>query len=93
LKDKHPQHIATESDGQAASRNEDHITLAFKSSSASGQIDQFGSSKILGNDHVIFKIKGNKYRLIVKISFANKLVWIRFLGTHEEYDLIDAKAI
>lgn len=54
---------------------------------------QFGSSKILGNDRVIFKIKGNKYRLITKISFANQLVWIRFLGTHAEYDLIDAKTI
>lgn len=39
MKDKHPQHTATESDGQAASRKEDHITLAFKSSSAGDQAD------------------------------------------------------
>jgi len=54
---------------------------------------QFGTCKVLGNDRVIFKIKGNKYRLIVKISFENQLIWIRFLGTHSEYDLINAKEI
>lgn len=54
---------------------------------------QFGTCKILGNDRIIFKIKGNKYRLIIKISFTNQLIWIRFIGTHSEYDLINAKEI
>jgi len=54
---------------------------------------QFGSCKIIGNDRIIFKIKGNNYRLVIKISFENQLIWIRFLGTHSEYDLIDAKNI
>lgn len=54
---------------------------------------QFGTCKILGNDRIIFKVKGNKYRLIVKISFENQLIWIRFIGTHSEYDLINAKEI
>lgn len=54
---------------------------------------QFGTCKIMGNDRIVFKVKGNKYRLIVKISFENQLVWIRFIGTHSEYDLINAKEI
>lgn len=54
---------------------------------------QFGTCKVLGNDRIIFKIKGNKYRLVVKISFENQLIWIRFIGTHSEYDSINAKEI
>ena len=54
---------------------------------------QFGTCKVLGNDRIIFKIKGNKYRLVVKISFSNQLIYIRFIGTHSEYDLINAKEI
>jgi len=54
---------------------------------------QFGTCKIIGNDRIVFKIKGNNYRLIVKISFENQLIWIRFIGTHSEYDLINAKEI
>lgn len=69
------------------------VTVKAKWQSYNELKEQFGTSKILGNDRVIFKIKGNQYILIVKISFTNQLVWIRFIGTHEEYDLIDAKTI
>jgi len=55
--------------------------------------NQFGTCKILGNDRIIFKIKGNQYRLVIKISFTNQLIFIRFIGTHSEYDLINAKEI
>ena len=46
-----------------------------------------------GNQHYVFNIKGNNYRLIVVIKFTIKTVLIRFIGTHAEYDLIDAKNI
>lgn len=52
-----------------------------------------GTCKVVGNDRIVFKIKGNNYRLVVKISFENQLIWIRFIGTHSEYDLINAKEI
>ena len=54
---------------------------------------QFGSCKVLGDDRIIFKVKGKNHRLMIKISFENQLIWIRFIGTHSEYDLINAKEI
>jgi len=55
--------------------------------------EQFGTCKILGNDRIVFKVKGNNYRLVVKVTFTNQIIWIRFIGTHAEYDSIDAKEI
>jgi len=52
--------------------------------------NEYPSASILENDKVVFNIKGNKYRLIVKINFEYKIIWIRFIGTHAEYDKIDA---
>lgn len=46
-----------------------------------------------GNQHYIFNIKDNSYRLIAVIKFTIKTVYIRFIGTHSEYDKIDAKNI
>lgn len=54
---------------------------------------QFGTCKVLGHDRIIFKVKGKNHRLMIKISFENQLIWIRFIGTHSEYDLINAKEI
>jgi mRNA interferase HigB len=41
----------------------------------------------------VFNIKGNKYRLIVRINYEFSLVWIRFIGSHAEYSRIDAREI
>lgn len=48
---------------------------------------------ILKDNRVCFNIKGNKYRLIVRINFDYQMMWIRFIGTHAEYDKIDADRI
>lgn len=53
----------------------------------------YPSASIIGNDRIVFNIKGNSYRLIVKINFDYKLIWIRFIGTHAEYDKVNAKTI
>jgi mRNA interferase HigB len=42
----------------------------------------------VGNDRVVFDIGGNKYRLVVKVEYALQKIFIRFIGTHEEYDEI-----
>lgn len=54
---------------------------------------QYTSASILKNSKVVFNICGNKYRLIVEINFTRKWVFIRFIGTHNEYDKIDADKI
>ena len=69
------------------------VTRAAKWQNFNEVKTQFGTCKILGNDRVIFKIKGNNYRLVVKVSFTNQVIWIRFIGSHLDYDSINAKEI
>lgn len=54
---------------------------------------EYPSASILKENRVVFNIKGNTYRLIVKINFHYQIMWIRFIGTHREYDKIDANRI
>jgi len=54
---------------------------------------KYPSASFVGNDRVVFNIKANDFRLIVKIQYKAKFVFIRFVGTHEEYDKIDAKEV
>jgi mRNA interferase HigB len=54
---------------------------------------QFGNASIVKDNRVVFNIAGNKYRLIVKFNYEYKIAYIRFLGTHKQYDAIDAEAI
>ena len=54
---------------------------------------KYGSASIIGNNRVVFNIKGNSYRLVVKINCPKRIVYIRFLGTHVEYDRIDAREV
>jgi mRNA interferase HigB len=53
----------------------------------------YPNASILKNNRIVFNIKGNNYRLIVKINFEHQLCWIRFIGTHREYNNIDANTV
>jgi mRNA interferase HigB len=53
----------------------------------------FGQASILRDGRVVFNIAGNNYRLVVWINYAYRVVYIRFLGTHSQYDRIDAQTI
>jgi len=54
---------------------------------------QYQNASILGNGRVVFNIKGNDYRLVVAIDYEFQVIFIRFIGTHAQYDKIDAKTI
>ncbi len=47
----------------------------------------------VGKDRIVFRIKGNDYRLIVKINYAFETIYIKFMGTHAEYDKVDAATV
>lgn len=53
----------------------------------------FGSASILRDGRVVFNIAGNKYRLVAWINYPYRVVYIRFVGTHRQYDQIDAQSI
>lgn len=55
--------------------------------------NQYGNASIVGNNRVVFNIHGNKYRLVVAIRYDSKICFIRFVGTHKEYDKIDVTTI
>ena len=54
---------------------------------------QYRSASILKDSRVVFNICGNKYRLVVKINYMSGVVLIRFIGTHRDYDAIDAEVV
>ncbi len=55
--------------------------------------EHYRNASILKDNRVVFNIGGNKYRLVVRINYSYKVVYIRFIGTHKEYDRIDAEEI
>lgn len=54
---------------------------------------QHGNASIVGSNRIVFNVKGNDFRLIAAINYATGIVYIRFIGTHKEYDRIDATII
>ena len=56
-------------------------------------MELYPNARILDSNRLIFKIKGNHYRLVVKVNYEYSIVWIRFVGTHAAYDKIDAKTV
>ena len=55
--------------------------------------EKYRSASIVGDNRVVFNIKGNDYRLVVKINYAYRVVYIRFVGTHADYDRIDVEEV
>lgn len=53
----------------------------------------YANTSILGDSRVCFNIKGNHYRLIVKVLYQAQVVYIKFVGTHAEYDKVDAETV
>jgi len=55
--------------------------------------DMYRSASIIGDTKVVFNIAGNKYRLIVTINYYAKIVFIKFIGTHKQYDKINIEEL
>jgi mRNA interferase HigB len=53
----------------------------------------YANASIVGSDRVVFNIKGNAYRLVVAVDYQRQVVFIKWLGTHAEYDKIDVKKV
>jgi mRNA interferase HigB len=53
----------------------------------------YANASILGQNRVVFNIKGNRYRLVAAINYPYQICYIRFVGTHKEYDRIDAEHV
>ena len=53
----------------------------------------YAIASIVTADRVVFNIRGNSYRLVVSVDFSKSLVWIKWLGTHREYDRIDVTKV
>ncbi|BAX56082.1 hypothetical protein PDPUS_3_00001 (plasmid) [Photobacterium damselae subsp. piscicida] len=53
----------------------------------------YRNASFVGNNRVVFNIHGNKYRLIVAVNYTFSMVYIRFVGTHAQYDKVDATTI
>jgi mRNA interferase HigB len=55
--------------------------------------EQFGTADFVADNRVIFNIGGNKFRLIARVSYSFGRVMVKFVGTHEEYDRVDAETV
>ena len=55
--------------------------------------DQYGNASVIRGNRIVFNIAGNKYRLIVKFNYPYRVGYIRFVGTHADYDEIDAESV
>ncbi|MGA8222266.1 MAG: type II toxin-antitoxin system HigB family toxin [Candidatus Acidiferrales bacterium] len=53
----------------------------------------YANASIVGPDRVVFNIKGNDYRLVVAVNYRHQIVFIKWIGTHADYDRIDVKTV
>jgi mRNA interferase HigB len=53
----------------------------------------YASASVVSADRIVFNIKGNDYRLVVAVDFEKSIVWIKWLGTHGDYDRIDVRRV
>lgn len=55
--------------------------------------EQYRNASICANNRVVFNIAGNKYRLVVEMQYRANIAWVKFIGTHEQYDQIDVESV
>ncbi|MCK4922772.1 MAG: type II toxin-antitoxin system HigB family toxin [Bacteroidales bacterium] len=80
-------------DSETSLRSWYHDAKTANWSSSNELKQQYKNASIVGEGRVVFNIKGNRYRLVVAIDYEFQVIFIRFIGTHKEYDKIDIKTI
>ena len=53
----------------------------------------YATASVVTAERIVFNIKGNAYRLVVAVDFEKSIIWIKWIGTHREYDRIDVKEV
>jgi mRNA interferase HigB len=54
---------------------------------------RYATASVVTSERVVFNIKGNDYRLVVSVDFIRQIIWIKWIGTHADYDRIDVKEV
>ena len=62
-------------------------------SSAADVKRSYATASIVSADRIVFNVKGNDYRLVAAVDFEKSIVWIKWIGTHRDYDKIDVKEV
>jgi len=81
------------SDSESSLRSWYHDIKSAEWDNSNELKQQYRNASIVGEGRVVFNIKGNTYRLVVLIDYEFKVIFIRFIGTHKQYDKIDSKTI
>lgn len=53
----------------------------------------YATASVVSAERIVFNIKGNDYRLVASVDFEKQIVWIKWIGTHKEYDKVDVKEV
>lgn len=70
-----------------------HEVVKAEWKSPADVVKAYGNASIVGSDRVVFNIKGNSYRLVVAILYEHQIVFIKWIGSHADYDKIDARKV
>jgi mRNA interferase HigB len=70
-----------------------HEVLRADWKSPADVLKVYANASIVGPDRAVFKVKGNSYRLVVAINYLHQIVFIKWIGSHAEYDEIDVKTV
>jgi mRNA interferase HigB len=55
--------------------------------------ERYATASVVSAERIVFNVKGNDYRLVVSVDFEKGIVWIKWLGSHQDYDRIDVKEV
>lgn len=70
-----------------------HEVLRAAWKSPADVLKAYANASIVGRDRVVFNVKGNDYRLVAAINYRHQIVFIKWIGTHADYDEIDVKTV